>query len=134
MKFKCYHLRRLHQNLIYDVLISFQPKPEPSITKKKWKASQVYQRHTRKIDIASLISANPDPEYVSTRGRSVNFTPSGGTEGQDDASTKGGDGKGRGRGRRRGSTGPGKFNFYRNLASCALFYSGVAVSLFYCLV
>lgn len=81
-------------------------KIETSSVKKKWKASHVYQRHTRKIDISSLISANPDPEFVSTRGKAAGVTPSNSIDAADDGN-KNGDGKGRGRGRRRGSTGPG---------------------------
>ena len=91
--------------IVHFVFCCPQPKPDSS-SKKKWKSSHVYLRHTRKIDITSLINANPDPEYVSTRGRAVSFTPTGVTEGGDDK-----DGKGRGRGnRRRGSTGPGIYN------------------------
>ncbi|CAK8671690.1 unnamed protein product [Clavelina lepadiformis] len=72
--------------------------------KKKWKATQVYQRRTRKIDITSLINSNPDPEYVSTRGRSV--IPYMTQDSYDDV--KSADGKARSRGRRRGSNGPGE--------------------------
>ena len=86
--------------------VKFQVKLDISSPKKKLKP-HFYQRHTRKIDITSLINANPDPEFVSTRGRAGGTTPTGSNDAAEDPN-KNADGKGRGRGRRRGSAGPGE--------------------------
>ncbi|XP_039268719.2 histone-lysine N-methyltransferase 2C-like isoform X2 [Styela clava] len=83
----------------------FEKKPSVAPTKKKFKASHIYQRHTQKITMAALLEKYPDEEPLTpsknTRFGSVESTyfPSGVN---DPSRGFNGEGRGRGRGRRRG--------------------------------
>ena len=82
--------------------VKFQVKLDTSSSKKKLKL-YFYQRHKKKIDITSLINANPGSEFVSTRGRAGGTTPTGCNDAAEDPSknpSKNADEKGRGRGRK----------------------------------